>query len=58
MDNDQMVKFLAEFEASRSEVAKWPAWMKDAANIASASFPQSKTSEHKFISEKDAGLKV
>ncbi|MEM5367217.1 hypothetical protein V4C53_14425 [Paraburkholderia azotifigens] len=47
MNNDQMSKFLAQFEASRKEVAQWPTWMKDAAGVASASFPESKVPESK-----------
>jgi hypothetical protein len=46
MNNDQMSKFLAQFEASKKEVAQWPTWMKDAAGVASASFPERKVAEH------------
>jgi hypothetical protein len=46
MNNDQMSKFLAQFEASRREVAQWPTWMKETAGVASASFPGSKVPEN------------
>lgn len=58
MNNDQVVKFLAQFEASKKEVAQWPTWMKDAANIATASFPESKASEQKSGSGKNPDVKT
>lgn len=47
MNNDQMSRFLAQFEASKKDVAQWPTWMKDAAGVATASFPDSKAAEHR-----------
>ncbi|WP_157659285.1 hypothetical protein [Burkholderia ubonensis] len=55
MNNDQMAKFLAQFEASKKNVAQWPAWMK---NVAAASLPESKTSEPKSNSDKEVRPKA
>lgn len=41
MEDKQTVRFLAQFEASKKNVAEWPGWMRDAAKIATASFPES-----------------
>jgi hypothetical protein len=49
MNNDQLSRFLAQFEASKKDVAQWPTWMKDAAGVAAASFPDSKTAEHRSV---------
>lgn len=56
MTNDQTNKFLAQFEASRKEVAEWPEWMKNAANVASVSFPESKA-ENNIGTERRADTK-
>ncbi|MBR8374380.1 hypothetical protein KDW20_01240 [Burkholderia cenocepacia] len=41
MEDKQTVRFLAQFEASKKNVAEWPGWMRDAAKVATASFPES-----------------
>ncbi|WP_141723529.1 hypothetical protein [Burkholderia sp. A2] len=40
MEDKQTVRFLAQFEASKKNVAEWPGWMRDAAKVATASFPE------------------
>ncbi|WP_156443647.1 hypothetical protein [Burkholderia sp. MSMB1835] len=55
MNNEQMAKFLAQFEASKKDVAQWPAWMK---NVAVASLPESKTSETKSSPDKEVRPKA
>lgn len=45
MKNDQMARFLAQFEASRKVVSELPEWMRNTANIASASLPLNKPLE-------------
>lgn len=51
MKNDQMVRFLAQFEASKKVVSELPAWMRNTANIASASLPQNKSAERDLSTE-------
>jgi len=58
MNNEQMAKFLAQFEASKRDVAQWPAWMKNAATVATASLPESKASEPKSRPDKDTRSKA
>ncbi|MBF3415611.1 hypothetical protein [Burkholderia pseudomallei] len=40
MDDKQTARFLAQFEASKKNVAEWPDWMRNAAKVAAASFPE------------------
>ena len=45
MTNAETARFMAQFEASKRNVAGWPTWMRNAATMASASFPQNAPSE-------------
>lgn len=40
MTQEQVKEFLAQFAASKSNIAAWPKWMRDASRVATASFPK------------------
>lgn len=42
MKNESTTHFLAQFNASKQNVAGWPDWMRNAAKVATASFPEGK----------------
>lgn len=42
MKDESTAHFLAQFNASKKNVAGWPDWMRNAAKVATASFPESK----------------
>lgn len=57
MKNEQMARFLSQFEASKRDVTDWPEWMRKAANIASASLPENKSYEKQQKAEVEQKLK-
>ncbi|WP_155632905.1 hypothetical protein [Burkholderia stagnalis] len=46
MEDKQTARFLAQFEASKRNVAEWPGWMRNAAKVATASFPENQTGKN------------
>ncbi|WP_129558804.1 hypothetical protein [Burkholderia pseudomallei] len=60
MEDKQTARFLAQFEASKKNVAEWPGWMRDAAKVATASFPDNqigKSAVKGAVEEKQAKAK-
>jgi hypothetical protein len=41
MTEQEVQRFLAQFDEARREVAAWPKWMREAAHVAAATFPRS-----------------
>jgi hypothetical protein len=55
MKDKSAARFLAQFEVSKKNVADWPDWMRNAAKVATASFPESRAS--KATDKEMAGIK-
>jgi len=47
MEDKITSRFLAQFEKSRKNIKDWPSWMRETANLATASFPESKRGQAK-----------
>jgi len=47
MTKAEVKRFLAQFERSRDNFARWPQWMREASVVASASLPRSAEAANK-----------
>jgi 5-bromo-4-chloroindolyl phosphate hydrolysis protein len=40
MSDEEVRRFLAQFEQAREDMKTWPKWMQEAARVAAATFPR------------------
>ncbi|WP_161792349.1 hypothetical protein [Burkholderia sp. A9] len=53
METDKVARFLAQFADSKTRIADWPQWMRDAAKVSAVSFPEVRPTEKLDGVEKD-----
>lgn len=46
MRDNEVKRFLAQFDNARKDFATWPKWMRDAAYVATANFPKRPSAPH------------